>query len=120
MRGGRLRRSITIQARTGTIDSTNPSWRDGNPQTWTDVATNVRAGVEPVSGREQLAGQQIKGETAYRVVFRYQSYPTLTVRNRIQFSVDGTIRTLDIASAMHKNTGRREWELLCTEGMTDG
>lgn len=104
-----------IQAQTKTVDS----WGDANAVAWSTVAT-VRAGVEPVSGNEQLRSNQRSGETFYRVVMRYKAYPTLSARNRLQFTLDGVTKTLNIESVLPTNTNRRDFEIMCSEGINLG
>lgn len=73
---GRLNRRITIerpvliQAEDGTTTTT-----------WTPVATDIRAGIEPLSVRDFIAAQSRQSKISVRIVIRYR--PGLTANMRI-------------------------------------
>ena len=108
MRLGPLNKRITLQSpKTG---------RDafGQPLTgWDDVAT-VWASVEPISGRELLAAQQMQGEVTHRVRLRYRA--GITTAQRILFGA----RVFDIQSVINPREQGASLELLAKEGPTDG
>ena len=104
MRAGTLRRRVTIQQQTSTVDDF------GEPEdTWADVAT-VWASVEDLSAKEALR------DTAYTA----QITTVVTMRHRTDIEsgmriVDGN-RTLEIAAPAIDKEGRiRQIEILCKE-----
>ena len=108
MRLGPLNKRIDIQARSATVDAFGQE-----SETWATVAT-VWASVEPLSGRELLAAQQVQGETTHRIRMRYQS--GVTTSSRLLFN----LRPFDVRSVINKNEAGAFLELLCTEGPTNG
>ncbi len=108
MRLGPLRHRINIQARSATVDEFGQE-----SETWTTLNT-VWASVEPLSGRELLAAQQVQGETTHRVRMRFQA--GITTSHRILFN----LRPFNIQSVINKNEAGAFLELLCTEGPSNG
>ena len=108
MRLGPLRQRVNIQARSATVDAFGQE-----SETWATVAT-VWASVEPLSGRELLAAQQVQGETTHRIRMRYQA--GVTTSSRLLFN----LRPFDVRSVINKNESGAFLELLCTEGPTNG
>jgi len=108
MRLGPLRQRVNIQARSATVDAFGQE-----SETWATVAT-VWASVEPLSGRELLAAQQVQGETTHRVRMRYMA--GVTTSSRVLFN----LRPFDVRSVINKNEAGAFLELLCTEGPTNG
>lgn len=108
MRLGPLNKRITFQSpKTG---------RDtfGQPLVgWDDVAT-VWASVEPISGRELLAAQQMQGEVTHRIRLRYLA--GITTATRILFGA----RVFDIQSAINAREAGASLEILAVEGLNDG
>ena len=108
MRLGPLNKRVDIQARSATVDAFGQE-----SETWATVAS-VWASVEPLSGRELLAAQQVQGETTHRIRMRYQS--GVTTSSRLLFN----LRPFDVRSVINKNESGAFLELLCTEGPTNG
>ena len=108
MRLGPLRQRVNIQARSTTVDAFGQE-----SETWATVYT-VWASVEPLSGRELLAAQQVQGETTHRVRMRFQA--GITTSHRILFN----LRPFNIQSVINKNEAGAFLELLCTEGPSNG
>ena len=108
MRAGPLRHRIQIQNRSLLVDEFGEE-----SQVWATVAT-VWASVEPLSGRELLAAQQVQGETTHRVRMRYLA--GVTSSSRVLFN----LRPFDVRSVINKNEAGVSLELLCTEGPTNG
>lgn len=109
MRAGRLRHRVAIQRRTGAESGF------GEPtDTWTDLAT-VSAGVEPISGREYFAAQQVQSEVTHRVTIRYLA--GVTPKDRIVWTdpATGVARYFDIRSVLDKDERHRELALMCVE-----
>ncbi len=100
MRAGRLRHSITIQRLTAARDEF------GAPvESWQDVAP-LRAGVEPLTGREFFAAQQVNSEVSVRIVVRFRSGILSEMR-----AVHGA-DIYDILAVI-PDARRREMQLLC-------
>lgn len=98
MRSGTLRHRIEIQGESVTRDSYG-----GETKSWTTSAT-VWASINPLSGRERLAAQQVNAETTHKITMRYHS--GLTPENRIKFGS----RIFDIEEIL--NTGENNVELV--------
>lgn len=104
MRGTHYRERVTIQTPTHTTT-------DGEiATTWSDTA-DVRAAIEPLSGRELWAAQQAQAQTSYRVRLRYSASYTLSADCRI---VWGDV-TLRITSPPRRDVLRNTWTLDCME-----
>jgi SPP1 family predicted phage head-tail adaptor len=110
MRAGRLRHRVTLQRATPvTVDGSTVT-------TWVTFGT-AWGGVEPIRGREALAGGGILAEMDTRIPLRYNSVTaTLTERDRLQH---GGV-SYNIYSIAEKNTAHRELECLCKSGVNDG
>lgn len=74
MRAGQLRHSIVIQRQASSLNSYAE-----NEGTWSPWAT-VRAGIEPLSGRELIASGQNLAQQNVRIVIRYRSGVTAQMR----------------------------------------
>lgn len=95
---GQLDRTITLQANTPTRDTVGASIPG-----WATLAT-VSAAVEPLSGSEVIAAQQIGTQQAQRFRIRYRA--DVTTLNRLVYNSV----TYGIISVMED--GRREWLLI--------
>lgn len=107
-RVGQLRSLITIQVRAGGQDGFGEA--SGG---WGDV-TQVWASVQPLSGRELLSAQQVRGEVSHRVRCRYLA--GITSAHRILYGG----RVFDIQAVMNPEEACVSLEILCREGPTDG
>lgn len=109
MRAGRLRHRVTIQERTGDANAYNEP-----ADTWTDVVT-LSAGVEPISGREFFASQQVHGTVSHRITLRY--YAGVTIKHRVKWTDPATsvARIFDINAVIDRDERHRSLELMCTE-----
>ena len=111
MRAGRLRHSIIIQS------PPDPSVTDdyGEPSSdWTNFATGIRAGIEPLTGIELSKFQQDQTEMPIRVAMRY--IPGVTAGMRVIY--EG--RYFEITAPPHNPDFRnRELILMCTERSYD-
>lgn len=104
VRAGKLRHRITIQYKS----SESPD-SAGNPQpVWADEAT-VWGSVEPLSGREFFAAQQVNSEVTHRITMRYRS--GMDPEKRIKF---GT-RYFGILAVLNREERNISLELLCVE-----
>jgi SPP1 family predicted phage head-tail adaptor len=109
MRIGRLRHRVTLQRRTGAANAFNEP-----TDTWTDIAT-VSAGVEPISGREYFAAQQVQSEVSHRVTIRYLA--GVNPKDRIVWTDPATdvARYFDIRAVLDRDERHREMQLMCVE-----
>lgn len=98
---GKLRHRGTIQQKTETPDSYGELI-----ETWTTLAT-VWCSVEPISGREFFAAQQVQAEVSARIRIRYR--PGITPLMRIK--VHNT--TYEIVSVIDFEYRHRELQLMC-------
>lgn len=102
---GRRRFRISIQSST---DSTNSV---GEPVESFSTVSNgtVWASIEPISGREYQAVQQIAAETTHKVTIRYLS--GITPKYRVLYGS----RVFDILAVRDVEERGRVTELLCRE-----
>lgn len=105
MRAGALRHLVTIQSVT---DTPSASSRGGLTATWADVA-DVRASIEPLTGRERFAAQVVDAEVSHRIRMRHRA--GVVPKMRVKF---GT-RLFDIRAVLNVEERNRELELLATE-----
>jgi SPP1 family predicted phage head-tail adaptor len=82
-------------------------------ETWQDFKA-VWAGIEPLTGREYFAQQQIQNEVNIRVRIRYLS--GVTEKMRVVYRG----RIFDIESIIDEQEAHRELILMCSEGGRDG
>lgn len=109
MRAGRLRHRVTLQRRSSALDEF------GDPVSAWDVLAAVWAGVEPISGREYLAGQQVQSEVTHRVTVRY--FAGLAPQDRIVWPdpSTGVDRVFDIRSIIDRDERHASLEIMCIE-----
>lgn len=108
MRAGPLNKRVTFQRRvTGRDEFGQPV------EGWEDIAT-VWASVEPISGRELLAAQQVMGETTHRLRCRYRS--GLTAANRALYKG----RVFDLQPAINPREQNASLEIMAKEGVSNG
>jgi SPP1 family predicted phage head-tail adaptor len=116
MRAGTLTRLVTFQALGASPDSYG-----GQPSaagTWTDVKS-VYAAIEPLSGRELLAAQQLSIDVTHRITVRYDAAladPRIVAAMRVVYGA----RYFNVRAAMNIDEGNRVIELAATEGLKDG
>lgn len=108
MRAGRLRHLVIIQEPTETNDTQGQAVK-----TWGTFAT-VHAAVEPLTGREYFAAQQINAETSTKITIRYLA----GITQKMRVSYDSRLYNIEGM----KNIGERDRqiELMCSEGVNDG
>lgn len=108
MRIGKLRHRLVIEAENPTTDSgggqTDP-WADP-----TEVA-KVWAGIEPLSGTEQLRGMQLTASVTHRITVRYRT--GLTAKHRLRKA--GTTRVFNIRSVTNLEEERDRFLVLLVE-----
>lgn len=74
MRAGQLRHVVTIQQKSVSQDAYGEE-----TITWSDVAT-VRAGIFPKRGREYIESKQEQADITHRILLRYRSGITPSMR----------------------------------------
>ena len=80
---------------------------------WDEIATRAAA-VEPLSGRERFAAQQVQAEVTHRVRLRHPS--GVTPEMRVVLVDHGQAdRNFNILAALNPEERSRELELLCAE-----
>lgn len=108
MRTSALRKRITIQQRSTGVDSLNQQLL-----TWTDLAT-VFAQVEQLSGRELMSANAEYAENIARITIRFRT--DVIEKMRILYGA----AIYDITSVSDIDGRRRELELSCKTGLSDG
>ena len=113
IRAGSLNRRVTIQQRAVTLGTYGEQ-----ATTWTDIAT-VWACMEPLSGRELQAAQQLNAEVTHQVMVRYQTQwtdPKTMAKYRLVFAG----RNFDIHASYCPEESRVYVVILCSEGLNQG
>lgn len=104
MNPGILRHRITIQEeRDGGKNRFNEQIK-----TWEDIAT-VWASIEPISGREYWAGQQVQSEITHRIRIRYR--PGIKPAMRVLYQN----RLFEIESVIDYQERHEFLQLMCKE-----
>ena len=107
MRSGRLRNRLVLQSKTYTTDSYGAQIVG-----WSTQAT-VWGAIEPLSGKEYLAQQQIQSEIMVRIVIRYRSDITTAWR----ITNDGLY--YDIENILNENSRDRMLTIYCRQGVSE-
>lgn len=108
MRSGRLRHKVTVEQVTETIDEFGQAIKS-----WSTFAQPFAA-IEPVSGREYFAAQQVDSEVTVKITMRYLS--GLTTKMRISWG--GKIYNIQSIIDPAERTAMQT--LMCSEGLNDG
>jgi len=103
VRSGRLRHRVTIQQPVVAVNGYGE-----RITTWSTVAV-VWAAVEPLRGREFFDAEQVQAEISHRVVLRYRSGLTTTMR------LLHLTRVLHIGTIIDVDERHRELQLMCRE-----
>jgi len=108
MRIGELRHRITIQQQSSIQDGY------GQPvSSWIDVATPWSS-IEPLSGREFFAAQQVNSETTTRIKIRYLA--GVVSKMRVVYG----LKIYDILYVIDPEERHREMQLMCKELIPGG
>lgn len=111
MRSGNRRHAIVIEKPSESVVN------GANKTSWSKFA-DTRAAIEPLSGRELFAAQQVHAEVTTRINFRWRPNVDETLRIRAGTTLYG------ILAVLPDKTGRREISCLCvtrtSEGWRDG
>lgn len=109
MRIGTLRDRVTIQSATKSQDATGAI-----VNTWAEFAT-VWASIEPLSGREFFAANQVQSNVSTRIRIRYLANVTAAMR------VKNGNDYYDIQAVIHdSNSGREHIQLMCVQRGAEG
>lgn len=113
VRSGDLRNRITFQRRQNGQDST------GQPiETWVNAFT-CWADIDPLTGRELLAAQQIQSTVTHNIQVRYRkelANPIAVTNMRILYGS----RIFNIHACMDQDERRRSVALQVEEGLNNG
>lgn len=101
---GRMRHRVALEAETRA-----PNQFGEQKPGWSTVADNLPAGVEPISGREQLQADQMAALVTHRVWIRYRQ----GVEPNMRFRYQG--RALHIQSAIDVRGRHELLECMCME-----
>lgn len=108
MRSGNRRHAIVLEKPTEGVGSAGE-----NKTQWSLVAT-TRASIEPLSGRELFAAQQVHAEVNTKINFRWRPNIDATLRIRAGGTVYG------ILAVLPDKTGRREITCMCVSRVSEG
>lgn len=108
MLAGQLRKRVTIQQRSTSLDSLG-----GQSTTWTDVCT-LWASVEPTGGKERDVGGAIRAESMFTITTRY--YKGIVPKMRVMF--DGN--PYDVLNINDTDSRHRELVMTCAQGLNNG
>lgn len=113
MKVGRLRHRLILQRR---ADVEND---EGEIVPSYELLANVNGDIEPVSGRELFAGQQVAAEITTRIIIRWRRDVDATVRvlHRINYgNSPAQYDVYDVAAALEDPVILRRWITLhCTK-----
>jgi SPP1 family predicted phage head-tail adaptor len=104
---GRLDRRVTIQALTETSDGAG-----GQDRAWSDVTT-VWASIEPGSGREFVAAQQMQPELSHVVRIHFRT--GVTSKHKLKYAPNGVARSFSIHAVIDPHEENEQLVLLCAE-----
>lgn len=116
MQAGRLRSKVTLQER---IQQQNEVGEE--LITYADLMT-LYASIEPISGREFFAAEQILADITTRIRCRYipMAEPTMRIRFIEINESPQLIAIFDIEAVLHTNQRRRETILMCRKRYAKG
>lgn len=113
MKAGPLRERVTIEKPVDTQDDIG-----GTVRTWETVAT-CWAAVEPLSGREFFAAQQVQASSTTRIRIRFRE--DITTKMRVRHDAGDSVEHYYAINAVTNIQARREQlQLMCTEREADG
>lgn len=108
IRSGDLRRRITFQTRTTSVDTFGQQGI-----TWADYLS-CWADIQPMSGRELISAQALQAETTHEVVIRFRAGIVPAMRVVYQ------ARRFNVLSVIDNDMQHRRLSLLCSEGLNQG
>lgn len=118
VQAGKYRRRVTIQKPIQVQDSTGGAIPD-----WEDFAVDIRASIDPLTGKQTFFAQQIQADITDSISFRYR--PGVDQSMRILHTLDWDasppeVEIFSIESVMMDSTGRKEITCLCRKRMNQG
>lgn len=105
---GKLRHRVTLQESAAVRDSFG-----AEVETWTDITT-LWASVEPLSGREYFAAQQVNTEISTKITLRYRA--GIKPEMQILFAS----RVFEILSVVNPEEKNTQLVLMCKEVPDNG
>lgn len=108
MKIGKLRHRITLQEYIATRDSFG-----AEVEAWVDIGT-VWASIEPLSGREFFAAQQVNAEVSTKITLRYRT--GIKPEMRVLFAG----RVFEIVSVINLEEKNIQLVLMCEEVLSSG
>jgi SPP1 family predicted phage head-tail adaptor len=108
MRSGALRKRITIQRRSQSVDEFG-----GQSVAWLDLAT-VWGSFEPTGGKEDAQSGQVRAVATFKIGLRY--YEGLTPADRLAYNN----RFFDIVNINDVEELHREFDITAREGQNNG
>lgn len=113
----RLRHVVTLQKRSETLDDA------GESSAFVDFLTGVRVSIEPLSGREYVAAQQVQAEISTRIQARWREGLDETQRILHVRGSDSPapVDVYDIAAVLPDPDSGRHWvTFLCIKRISEG
>ena len=117
MQAGSLRKRITIQQRSTTVDSFGQQVLG-----WSDLTTTW-ADIQVLYGQQLAKSQSIYNMTSHQIVVRFQSFLADMKQvgsYRAVYVSHGVTNYYDIGASMNEDERNRMVTLLCSEGLNDG
>ncbi len=114
MRGGALRRTISIQTRTPTQDTFGQQ-----KPTWADYLTGVRADIQPLTGAERIAAQAVNAAVTHTITVRYTALladPVKVAAMRVEYVTPTVTRYFNIAASINVDERNKQIDFTATEG----
>ena len=108
MRSGTLKKRVTIQRRSRSVDEFG-----GQSPAWQDLAT-VWASFEPTGGKEGEQSGQVRAVAAFNIGMRY--FEGLTAADRLVYNG----RIFDIVNINDIEELHREFDITAREGQNSG
>lgn len=107
MQAGRLRHRLILQSKAETRDSYGATLI-----TW-DTEATVWGAIEPLSGKEYFAQQEVQSESKVRIVIRYYSgvLPSWRVSNGGLY--------YDIVDVLNHDMRNQQLTLMCRQGVSE-
>lgn len=118
VQAGKYRHRVTIQRPIQVQDSTGAAIPD-----WEDIAVDVRAAIESLSGREFMTAQQVQADVTTKISFRWR--PHIDATMRILHVLDPNcspedVEVYNIEYALPDETGRKEIVCYCRIRLNQG
>jgi SPP1 family predicted phage head-tail adaptor len=108
VRSGALRKRVTIQRRSDSVDEYG-----GQSVAWNDVAT-VWASLSPTGGKEEPQSGMVRAVASFNIQMRY--FAGLTPKDRLVYNG----RIFDIVNINDVDERHREYEITAREGQNSG